>query len=85
MFYNRSVISSEQGLFFKSINTINLKCKSYALVGYIHDKQDVEVFTFMKTLPDGNVKGVQASKLFIANDHGFNGYQICFNFFRKEV
>lgn len=85
MCYNRNLLTTEQGLFLKAINGIQDYCRTYKLVSYSDLKKEGEIYTFEKKLPNGKVKGVQASRLMVSSQSGFYGYLVRFNFYKKEV
>lgn len=83
--YNREILTSDQGLFFKGVNLIQHYCRRYRLVEYIDKQKEGEIYTFQRSLGNGCVKGVQASRLFVDNPRGFSGYLVRFTFYVKEV
>lgn len=83
--YNREILTSELGLFFKGVNLIQNNCRRYKLIEYVDKQKEGEIYTFQRSLGNGCIKGVQASRLFVDNPRGFSGYLVRFTFYVKEV
>jgi len=83
MCYNTSLVTTDAGMFFKFVPILFCYCKTYSLVEHTDLGGDGEIFLFQKKLPNGKIKGVQASRL--KQNKGYTAYIVKFNFFEKEV